>query len=124
MASVYISYALGSAALAYVTRSLYSYSSSEPTSEKDNIDEMVSNMELSLDTKKKEESIPKDEVDVASEESINTILEDLYYCYACKEKKALNQFSKNQQKRKQQNMWKCKGCTGCKVCTDKVIRNP
>ena len=113
MASVYISYALGSAALAYVTSSLYTYSSSTDE-EKDNIDVMVSNMELSLEknpSKPEDNDIPEDKMDVATEESINSVLEDLYFCYACKEKKTLDQFSKNQQKRKPQNMWKCKACT-------------
>jgi hypothetical protein len=94
MAQLYVPYALGSMAFAAVSKWLYDYSNGA--------EEETSNNEL----------ITTEEKNSATEIKVEDVdSEDLYECTQCHIYKILDDFSKNQQKKKPMNMWKCKECT-------------
>ena len=103
MASVYLSYALGSAAAALLTKSVYNYSTT-PIQVTDEIESKVT----VLEAKETPKIVVEDEQDKEEQPELN----EIYVCSRCHMKKSLDEFSRNQQKRKPMNSWKCKDCTG------------
>jgi hypothetical protein len=100
MAQLYVPYALGSMAFAAVSKWLYDYSNgAEETIEVESDKEIISIPEIKIETEPEPEVIEEG---------------DLYECMKCHQLKNLDNFSKNQQKKKPMNMWKCKSCTICK----------
>ena len=106
MASVYLSYALGSAAAALLTKSVYNYSTT-PIQVTDEIESKVT----VLEAKEAPKIVVEDEQDKEIKEE-QPELNEIYVCSRCHMKKSLDEFSRNQQKRKPMNSWKCKDCTG------------
>lgn len=107
MAQLYVPYALGSMAVAAVSKWIYDYSNgAEENVEVEPVIELESDEDIP--------SVPEIKIETDTETEIKTKQieqEDLYECMKCHERKELDEFSKNQQKKKPMNMWKCKTCT-------------
>ena len=95
MAELYASYMLGSVTVAFVSKVLYNYTYSTPETA-ENINNNNNNIE--------------EFEDIEDIEDIEDA-EDSYKCILCSEKKSIDCFSKNQQKKKKMGEWKCKSCT-------------
>tara|TARA_E500000178_G_C16853781_1_gene676378 strand:- start:669 stop:947 length:279 start_codon:yes stop_codon:yes gene_type:complete len=91
MAQLYAPYVLGSMTFAYLSKVMYDYNTSE----------LVEPMETIIEETETEIVV----------EPIEETNEELFKCSKCLENKPLFSFSKNQQKKKPLNMWKCKNCT-------------
>jgi hypothetical protein len=89
MAEIYASYMLGSVTVAYISKLLYNYTNTTPN--------IAENIIVHMN----------DFEDIEDIEDAG----DSYKCILCSEKKSLDCFSKNQQKKKKMGEWKCKSCT-------------
>jgi len=99
MAQLYATYVVGSMTVAYLSNAIYNYSNSggEKIEKKvisfNNIEEVMDNKPQIYDKDNEENS------------------EETYNCIKCHKNLTIHHFSKNQQKKKPLNMWKCKTCT-------------
>ena len=109
MAQLYAPYVLGSMTFAYLSKVMYDYTNTEV------VEPMETVIEVSEITEKDTEVlvIPEEEVEVEADDEAEAEDEDeeLFKCSKCLQKKPIYSFSKNQQKKKTMNMWKCKECT-------------
>ena len=103
MAQLYAPYVLGSMTFAYLSKVMYDYTNTEV------VEPMETVIEVSEITEKDTEVlvIPEAEAEAEAEDDD----EELFKCSKCLVKRPLYSFSKNQQKKKPMNMWKCKACT-------------
>ena len=95
MAEIYASYMLGSVTVACISKLLYNYTNTTPNTA-ENINNNNNNIEEFEDIE-----------DIEDIEDAG----DSYKCILCSEKKSIDCFSKNQQKKKKMGEWKCKSCT-------------
>lgn len=102
MAQLYAPYVLGSMTFAYLSKVMYDYTNTEVVEPMETVIEVSEITEKEIDVAENNDRIKEED---------DNMPEELFKCNKCLEKKPLYSFSKNQQKKKPINMWKCKECT-------------
>ena len=116
MAQLYATYVIGSMTAAYLSNAIYNYSNSGGEKIEKNvisfnhIEEVMDNKPQIYD---KDNEGNSEETNSGNSEETNSgnSSEETYNCITCHKNWTLHHFSKNQQKKKPLNMWKCKTCT-------------
>ena len=107
MAQLYATYVIGSMTAAYLSNVIYNYSNSGGEKIEKNVISF-NNIEEVMDNKPQ---IYDKDNEGNSEETNSGNSEETYNCIKCHKNLTIHHFSKNQQKKKPLNMWKCKTCT-------------
>ena len=100
MAQLYTAYMIGSMTVAYLSNVIYNYSNS-------GIEKIEKNV-ISFDHI---EEVIENNPQILYDKDIESDSKETYNCIKCHKNLTLHNFSKNQQKKKPVNMWKCKTCT-------------
>ena len=100
MAQLYTAYMIGSMTVAYLSNVIYNYSNS-------GIEKIEKNV-ISFDHI---EEVIENNPQILYDKDNDGDSKETYNCIKCHKNLTLHNFSKNQQKKKPVNMWKCKTCT-------------